>query len=329
MDNRIHNLRILQQNRCCLTHCYSQTGQHHALAAVEEGVADIVRLQAADNAGEHAHDDEERRNLVHVEVKLQHADDNADEVQAEQREADSLTRGQLIGLFKVHRIRLGSVDFVNRAALRVLLHLVRVIHDVGNVNRQQHKEDAHAVRQAGENRHTGNALGHADGERLRAACAIACGYRAEQHTECCQRVKAQRQRHAHYERRKCQVFLVAAGQRRERCQRRHEHRNQQNAVVAHLLDQCAQACYYSARFRQNVQRAAYHKEEGDNRNAALEAFIDGRKEIQEACRLLRNIMEGCRVNDHFARMHILHALIHAGRNNVAGDSTENNNADQN
>ena len=329
MDNRIHNFRVLQKNRCCLTHCHSQAGQHHALAAVEEGVADIVWLQAADNAGKHAHDDEERGNLIHIEVKLQHADDNTDEVQAEQREADSLTRGQLIGFFKVHRIRLGSVDFIHRTAFRIFLHLVRVIHDVGNVNRQQHKEDTHAVRQAGENRHTGNALGHADGERLRAACTIACGYRAEQHAECCQRVKAQRQRHTHHERRKRQVFLVAAGQRRERCQRRHEHRNQKNAVVAHLLDQRAQACHDRACLCQNVQRAAHHEEEGDNRNAALEALIDGRKEIQEACRLLCNIMEGCRVNDHFACMHILHTLIHAGRDNIAGNSTENNNANQN
>ena len=81
VDDGIHDLGIVQKDGGCLTHRNSETGEHHALAAFEEGITDVIRVQAADDAGEDAHDEKDRRDFIHIEIKFQHADDDANEVQ--------------------------------------------------------------------------------------------------------------------------------------------------------------------------------------------------------------------------------------------------------
>lgn len=44
VDDGIHDLGIVQKDGGCLTHCDSETGEHHALAAFEEGITDVIRV---------------------------------------------------------------------------------------------------------------------------------------------------------------------------------------------------------------------------------------------------------------------------------------------
>lgn len=94
VDDGIHDLGIVQKDGGCLTHRNSETGEHHALAAFEEGITDVIRVQAADDAGEDAHDEEDRRDFIHIEIKFQHADDDANEVQTKEAKADGLPCGE-------------------------------------------------------------------------------------------------------------------------------------------------------------------------------------------------------------------------------------------
>ena len=172
VDDGIHDLGIVQKDGGCLTHRNSETGEHHALAAFEKGITDVIRGKAADDAGEDAHDEEHRGDFIHIEIKFQHADDDAVEVQAKEAKADGLPCGEFFCCGKIDRIPFLEVDLIDGTALRVFLHLARVVHDIRNVQRKEHDEDAHTVWQAGEDGDTGDALRDADGEWLGAAGAI-------------------------------------------------------------------------------------------------------------------------------------------------------------
>lgn len=94
VDDGIHDLGIVQKDGGCLTHSDSEAGKHHALAAFEEGITDVIRVQAADDAGEDAHDEEDRRDFIHIEIKFQHTDDDANEVQTKETKANGLPCGE-------------------------------------------------------------------------------------------------------------------------------------------------------------------------------------------------------------------------------------------
>lgn len=88
VDDGVHDLGIVQKDGGCLTHRNSEAGEHHALAAFEEGITDFIRVQAADDAGEDAHDEEDRRDFIHIKIIFQHADDDANEVQHEEHDEE-------------------------------------------------------------------------------------------------------------------------------------------------------------------------------------------------------------------------------------------------
>ena len=203
-----------------------------------------------------------------------------------------------------------------------------MVHDIGNIQYEEHDEDAHTVWQAGEDRDTSDALRDADGEWLGAAGTIAGGYRAEEHAKRSQGVEAECECDAHDERRKGEVFLVASGECREGGKRGHEDRDQEDAPVLQFFDESAEPCHDGASLGEDIERAAHHEEEGDDTDAALEAFIDRSEEIEESCRFLRYIVEGRRIDDHFAGLNVFHAVIDARGDDVARDGAEYDDAHQ-
>ena len=328
VDDGIHDPGIIQKDGGCLTHSDCEAGKHHAFAAFEEGVADVIRVQAADDAGEDAHDEEHRGDFIHIEVKFQHADDDADEVQSEKPEADGLAGGEFFCSGKIDRIPFQEVDLIDRAALRILLHFVGVVHDIENIHCEEHDEDAHAVGQTGEDRDTCDALRDADGEWLGAAGAVTGSHRAEEHAERSEGVEAKRECDAHDERCEGEVFLVASGECREGGERGHEDRDQEDAPILQLFDESTEPCHDGTGLGEDIERAAHHEEEGDDADAALEAFIDRREEIEKSCRFLRYIVEVGRVDDHFAGLNVLDSVIDACGDDVARDGAEYNDAHQ-
>ena len=328
VDDGIHDLGIVQKDGGCLTHGNGEAWKHHALAAFEEGIADVIRGEAADDAGEDAHDEEHRRDFIHIEIEIQHADDDANEVQAKEAKADGLPGGEFFCSGKIDRIPFLEVDLIDGTALRILLHLARVVHDIRNVQHEEHDEDTHTVWQAGEDGDTGDALRDADGEWLGASGAITSGYRAEEHAKRGEGVEAERECDAHDERREGEVFLVASGECREGGERGHEDRDQEDAPILQLFDESTEPCHDGAGLGEDIERAAHHEEEGDDADAAFESFIDRREEIEKSCRFLRYIVEGGRVDDHFAGLNVFHAVIDACGDDVARDGAEYNDAHQ-
>ena len=229
---------------------------------------------------------------------------------------------------KVDRIPFQKVDLIDRAALRIFLHFMGMVHDIGNIQYEEHDEDAHTVWQAGEDRDTGDALRDADGEWLGASGAISGSYRAEEHAKRGQGVEAECECDAHDERREGEVFLVASGECREGGECGHEDRDQEDAPILQLFDESAEPCHDGASLSENIERAAHHEEEGDDADAALEAFIDRSEEIEESCRFLRYIVEGRRIDDHFAGLDVFHAVIDACGDDVARDGAEYDDAHQ-
>ena len=328
VDDGIHDLGIVQKDGGCLTHRNSETGEHHALAAFEEGIADVIRGEAADDAGEDAHDEEHRGDFIHIEIKFQHADDDADEVQTEETEADGLTGGEFFCGGKIDLVPFQKVDLIDRAALQILLHFAGMVHDIGNIQYEEHDEDTHAVGKAGEDRDTGDALRNADGEWLGASGAITSGYRAEEHAKRGEGVEAERECDAHDERREGEVFLVASGECREGGERGHEDRDQEDAPILQLFDESTEPCHDGAGLGEDIERAAHHEEEGDDADAAFESFIDRREEIEKSCRFLRYIVEGRRVDDHFSGLNVLDSVINARGDDVARNGAEYDDAHQ-
>ena len=328
VDDGIHDLGIVQKDGGCLTHCDSEAREHHALAAFEEGIADVIRGEAADDAGEDAHDEEHRGDFIHIEIKFQHADDDADEVQTEETEADGLTGGEFFCGGKIDLVPFQKVDLIDRAALRILLHFAGMVHDIGNIQYEEHDEDTHAVGKAGEDRDTGDALRNTDGEWLGAAGTIASGYRAEEHAKRGEGVEAERECDAHDERREGEVFLVASGECREGGERGHEDRDQEDAPILQLFDESAEPCHDGTGLGKDIEGAAHHEEEGDDADTALESFIDRSEEIEKSCRFLRYIVEGRRVDDHFSGLNVLDSVINARGDDVARNGTEYDDAHQ-
>lgn len=328
VDDGIHDLGIVQKDGGCLTHSDGEAGKHHALAAFEEGVADVIRGEAADDAGEDAHDEEHRGDFIHVEIEFQHADNNADEVQAEETEADGLTGGEFFCGGKVDRIPFQKVDLIDRTALRIFLHFMGMVHDIGNIQYEEHEEDAYTVWQAGEDRDTSDALRDADGEWLGAAGTIASSYRAEEHAKRGQGVEAECECDAHDERRKGEVFLVASGECRESGECGHEDGDQKDAPILQLFDESAEPCHDGTGLGKDIEGAAHHKEEGDDADTALESFIDRSEEIEKSCRFLCYIVEGRRVDDHFSGLNVLDPVINARGDDVARNGAEYDDAHQ-
>ena len=328
VDDGIHDLRIIEKNGRRFTHRDGEAGKHHAFAAFEEGVADVIRVQAADDAGEDAHDEEDRRDFIHIEIKFQHADDDANEVQTKEPKANGLPCGEFFCGGKIDLVSFQQVDLIDRAALRVFLHLARVVHDIRNVQHEEQDKDTHTVWQAGEDGDTGDALCDADGEWLGAAGTIASSYRAEEHAKRGEGVEAERECDAHDERCEGEVFLVASGECREGGERGHEDRDQEDAPILQLFDESTEPCHDGAGLGEDIERAAHHEEEGDDADAAFEAFIDRREEIEKSCRFLRYIVEGGRVDDHFAGLNVFHAVIDACGDDVARDGAEYDDAHQ-
>ena len=328
VNDGVHDLGIVQKDGGCLTHSDSEAGKHHAFAAFKEGIADVIRMQAANKAGEDAHDEEHRRDFIHVEIKFQHADDDANEVQSEEAKRDRLTGGELLSGGKIDLVSFQQVDLIDRAALRVFLHLVRVVHDIGNIQHEEHDEEPHAVRKTGEDRDTCDALCDADGEWLGTAGAITGCNRAEEHAERREGVEAECECDAHDERREGEVFLVAAGERREGSQCGHEDRNQKDAPILQFFDESAESCDDGTGLGKDTKGSSHHKEEGDDADAALEPFIDRSEEVEKSCRLLRDVVEGGRVDDHFPGLNVLDSVINARRDKVARKGAEYDNAHQ-
>ena len=328
VDDGIHDLRIIEKDGRRFTHRNGEAGKHHSLAAFEEGVADVIRGKAADDAGEDAHDEEHRRDFIHVEIKFQHADDDADEVQAEKAEADGLAVGEFFCGGKIDLVPFQKVDLIDRAALRILLHFMGMVHDIGNIQHEEHDEDAHTVGQTGEDRDACDTLCDADGEWLGAAGTIASSYRAEEHAQRGDGVKSEGKCDAHNERCEGKVFLVASGECREGGERGHEDGDQEDASILQLFDESTEPCHDGASLGENIERAAHHEEEGDDTDAAFEAFVDGGEEIEESCRFLRYIVEGRRIDDHFAGLDVFHAVIDACGDDVARDGAEYDDAHQ-
>ncbi len=328
-NDGVHDFRIVQKNGSAFTHSHGEARKHHAFAAVQEGIADVIGRQFADDTGEKTHDDEHGRNFIHVEIKFQNADDDAHKVQPQEAEGNPLTGGEMRRFIQSDGADFCLVDFIDRAALRILFHLVGMVHDEGDIDGNQNHKECHAVWQSGENRNAGNTLRYAYGEWLRHPGAIAGSDGAEKDAQRRQRVEAQRQRCAHHQWREGQIFFVAACQGGEGSQCDHEDRNHQDAMAFHFLDQCGKPCHDGAGLCQDAQRTAYHEEEGDDADAAFETFIDSGKEIQESCGILCYIVEGRRIDDHFTGIHIFYTFIYAGRNHIAGDGTQHNDAHQN
>ena len=203
-----------------------------------------------------------------------------------------------------------------------------MVHDIRNVQHEEHDEDTHTVWQAGEDRDTGDALCDADGEWLGAASTIASGYRAEEHAKRGEGVKAEGQRDAHDERCEGEVFLVASGECREGGERGHEDRDQEDAPILQLFDESTEPCHDGAGLGEDIERAAHHEEEGDDADAAFESFIDRSEEIEKSCRFLRYIVEGRRVDDHFSGLNVLDSVINARGDDVARNGAEYDDAHQ-
>lgn len=328
VDDGIHDLGIVQKDGGCLTHCDSETGEHHALAAFEEGITDVIRGEAADDAGEDAHDEEDRRDFIHIEIKFQHADDDANEVQTKEPKANGLPCGEFFCGGKIDLVSFQQVDLIDRAALRVFLHLARVVHDIRNVQHEEQDKDTHTVCQAGEDRDTGDALRDADGEWLGASSAITGCDRAEEHAKRGQGVEAERECDAHDERREGEVFLVASGECREGGKRGHKDRDQKDAPILQLFDKSAEPCHDGTGLGKDIEGAAHHEEEGDDADTALESFIDRSEEIEKSCRFLRYIVEGRRVDDHFSGLNVLDSVINARGDDVARNGAEYDDAHQ-
>ena len=328
VDDGIHDLRIIEENGRRFTHRDGEAGKHHAFAAFEEGVADVIRVQAADDAGEDAHDEEHRGDFIHIEIKFQHADDDANEVQTEETEADGLTGGEFFCGGKIDLVPFQKVDLIDRAALRILLHFAGMVHDIGNIQYEEHDEDTHAVGKAGEDRDTGDALRDADGEWLGASGAITGCDRAEEHTKRGQGVEAECECDAHDERREGEVFLIASGECREGGKRGHEDRDQKDAPILQLFDESTEPCHDGTGLGKDIEGAAHHEEEGDDADTALESFIDRSEEIEKSCRFLRYIVEGRRVDDHFSGLNVLDSVINARRDDIARNGAEYDDAHQ-
>ena len=228
-----------------------------------------------------------------------------------------------------YSVFLSLVDFIDRAALRILFYFVSMVHHIGNIDGHQDYKERHAIRKSGENRYPCDALGYAYREWLGDTGAIACRYRAEKDAQRRQRVKAQRQCRTDYQRCESQVFFVAACQSREGSKRHHEHRDHQDAVASHFFDQRRKPCYDGAGLGQNPQRATYHEKEGNDADAAFEAFIDGGEEIQKSRGILCHIVEGGWIYDHLSGIYIFDTLIHPCRDHIAGDGAQNDDAHQN
>ena len=229
---------------------------------------------------------------------------------------------------KVDRIPFLAVDLKDGAALRILLHFMGMVHDIGDIQYEEHDEDAHTVWQAGEDRDTGDALRDADGEWLGASGAITGCDRAEEHAKRGQGVEAECERDAHDERREGKVFLVASGECREGGKRGHEDGDQKDAPILQLFDESAEPCHDGTGLGKDIEGAAHHEEEGDDADTALESFIDRSEEIEKSCRFLRYIVEGRRVDDHFPGLNVLDSVINARGDDVARNGAEYDDAHQ-
>ena len=229
---------------------------------------------------------------------------------------------------KVDRIPFQKVDLIDRAALRIFLHFMGMVHDIGNIQHEEHDEDAHTVWQAGEDRDTSDALRDADGEWLGASGAITGCDRAEEHAKRGQGVETECECDAHNERRKGEVFLVASGECREGGKRGHEDGDQKDAPILQLFDESAEPCHDGTGLGKDIEGAAHHEEEGDDADTALESFIDRSEEIEKSCRFLRYIVEGRRVDDHFSGLNVLDSVINARGDDVARNGAEYDDAHQ-
>lgn len=205
---------------------------------------------------------------------------------------------------------------------------MRVVHDIGNIQHEEHDEEPHAVRKTGEDRDTCDALCDADREWLGTAGAITGCDRAEEHAKSGQGVEAERERDAHDERREGEVFLVASGECREGGKRGHEDGDQKNAPILQLFNESAESCDDGTGLGKDTEGASHHKEEGDDADAALEPFIDRSEEVEKSCRLLCDIVEGGRVDNHFPGLNVLDSVINARGDDVARNGAEYNDAHQ-
>ena len=81
VNDSIHNAGIVEQDGSSFTHRYGQARKHHTFAPFQEGVANVIGRQFADDTGKNPHDEEQSGNFIHVEIKFQNADDDTRKIQ--------------------------------------------------------------------------------------------------------------------------------------------------------------------------------------------------------------------------------------------------------
>lgn len=327
MDDRVHDVGPVQDDGDGLAHTDHDAGEQHVAAALHKAVCHAGGVQTAQDPGGHAHDQEQRGQLVDVKAELDHAIYQEHDGDQKGQEHQNVAGGQRFIPVDIRGAGAQTVQLVHRAAGGVFLDPHGVDHDKGGVEQIEGHQDHQAQLDAGKQRQAGDALGHADGERVGAACAVSGGHRTEDDPERREGVKAHGQTDGQHQRQERQELLVVGDKGGPQGEDQHTAGDQKELTPLHFADQGAHSGADRARLLHDTKGTADDEQKSDDTAAALNAFGDGHEQFKEPGGIGVYIGERSGVYDHPASVGVFHPGEGTGGNDIAGQRAKQDDAD--
>ena len=264
MDDGVHDVGIGHDDGSRTAQADHHIGKQQIIAALQKLVHDLVGGQAAANAGQDPHHQEQSGQLVNVKAKLKHAHDHADDTAHKDDQNQDMPLGQGRYTAEIDGILPLAVDLVHSTAHGVLLHSDGSEHHIHDADAQQSHKGRESQSDAGEHRQAGNTLGHSYRKCVGTATGVSGSRSAKDNAQCGQGVKAHGDTDGNDQGNKYKKFLIVGCKAGAHAEDQHADRDQEKLFSRHLFDHVAHSAADRSSGIHNAKGAADDKQEKDH-----------------------------------------------------------------